>query len=52
MFKLKQFGAFQLAFGRRPTTMELNKAAQFISQNGLMSFCRILFNTNEFVYVM
>ena len=43
---------FQLAFGRRPTTEELNKAVEFIRQNGLMAFCRILFNTNEFVYVM
>jgi Protein of unknown function (DUF1553) len=43
---------FQLAFGRRPTTLELNKAVEFIRQDGLMAFCRILFNANEFVYVM
>jgi len=42
---------FQLAFGRRPTTIELNKAVEFIRQNELMAFCRILFNANEFVYV-
>ncbi len=44
--------AFQLAFGRRPTTLELNMGIEFISQKGLMAFCRILFNANEFVYVM
>jgi hypothetical protein len=43
---------FQLAFGRRPTTIELNKAVEFIRHNGLMAFCRILFNANEFVYVI
>lgn len=43
---------FQLAFGRQPTTVELNKSVAFIQQDGLMAFCRILFNTNEFIYVM
>jgi hypothetical protein len=43
---------FQLAFSRRPTTLELNTAVAFIKQNGLMAFCRILFNANEFIYVM
>ena len=51
-FQAQAIRGFQLAFGRRRTTLELNMAAAFIKQNGLMAFCRILFNANEFIYVM
>ena len=43
--------AFQFAFNRPPTPSELAAAEQFISEQGLVLFCRALFNANEFVYV-
>jgi len=47
--KVKQ--AYSLAFGREPTAVEATLAAEFIAKEGLFSFCRALFNANEFVYV-
>jgi hypothetical protein len=43
--------AIRLAFGRRPTHEEVSQAAKLIDEAGLFQLCRILFNTNEFVYV-
>ncbi len=43
--------AFQLAFGRSPTAPEAVVANQLIKVRGMMQFCRMLLNTNEFVYV-
>ena len=43
--------AFQLAFGRSPTDPEAAAANRLIKVRGLMQFCRMLLNTNEFVYV-
>ena len=48
--------AFKLALGREPTDIELIKMTKFL-QSGpdgkkrLEGLCRILFNSNEFVYV-
>lgn len=42
---------FQLALGRSPTEAELALGVQFVSQQGLKQFCRMLFNANEFLYV-
>jgi hypothetical protein len=42
---------FQLAFQRDPTALELAAAEGFIREQGLVLFCRALFNANEFVYV-
>ena len=47
--KVKQ--AYSLAFGREPTAVEATLATEFIAKEGLFSFCRALFNANEFVYV-
>jgi hypothetical protein len=46
--------AFQLALARPPTAEELKEAGGFLAaadKEGLVGLCRILFNTNEFVYV-
>lgn len=43
--------AIRLAFGRRATDEEIAQATQLIQEAGLFQLCRILFNTNEFVYV-
>jgi cytochrome c553 len=43
--------AIRLAFGRPPTDEEVASAVQLIESDGLFQLCRILFNTNEFIYV-
>jgi hypothetical protein len=43
--------ACQLAFARHADGAELDRAASFISQNGLSAYCRVLFNSNEFLYL-
>lgn len=42
---------YELAYGRRPTQEELQQAQPVIERHGLSSFCRALFNSNEFVFV-
>lgn len=43
--------AYELAFGRLPGAEESARAQQFVAQHGLEAFCRVLLNTNEFLYV-
>ena len=43
--------AFRLAFGRRPTEAENTAAQSLVQLHGLAHLCRMLLNTNEFVYV-
>jgi len=43
--------AFVLAFGREPSEIERNAAAELIKEHGLSAFCRAIYNSNEFVYV-
>lgn len=43
--------AIRLAFGRKPTQSEIIHATRLIKTAGLFQLCRILLNTNEFVYV-
>jgi hypothetical protein len=43
--------AFQLAFGRDPTPTELKDFKSFSGEFGLANACRILFNSNEFIFV-
>ena len=48
--------AFQLALGRQPTAAETDKMRQFMesvdeSADALTALCRILYNSNEFIYV-
>lgn len=44
--------AVQLALGRPADTIELTRGAEFIkgSPEGLVEFCHVLFNLNEFLY--
>lgn len=44
--------AYRLAFGRAPTSQEQAAAVDLINKHGLAIFCRAIFNTNEFLYVM
>ncbi len=43
--------AYQLAYGRPPQQEERQAATAFINKHGLSSFCRVVFNSNEFLYV-
>ena len=43
--------AYRLAFARTPAPEEAAAARRLIEGFGLLAFCRVLFNTNEFVYV-
>ena len=43
--------AYRLAFARTPAPEEAAAARRLIERFGLLAFCRVLFNTNEFVYV-
>jgi hypothetical protein len=43
--------AFRLAYGRAADADEVAKAKPFAARHGLPAFCRVLFNTNEFLYV-
>ncbi len=43
--------AFWLAFGREPDNDELKAAESLVHDQGLMIFCRALYNSNEFLYV-
>ena len=47
--------AFEIAFGRDPTEGEESDARDFLRAQGtgdpLLGLCRVLLNTNEFIYV-
>ena len=43
--------AYRIALLRDPTALERQAAARFIRNHGLFSLCRVLLNTNEFLYV-
>jgi hypothetical protein len=43
--------AFLLALGREPTATESKASEKLVSDHGLVLLCRVLFNTNEFVFV-
>jgi len=43
--------AFRLAFGRDPSDEEEKAAEKLVRAHGLATFCRALFNANEFVFV-
>ncbi|MCC6538647.1 MAG: DUF1553 domain-containing protein [Bryobacterales bacterium] len=44
-------GAYRLLFGRAPREPERRRAETFLRGNSLELYCRVLLNTNEFVYV-
>jgi cytochrome c553 len=43
--------AYRLALGRAPTARERTIASEFLGRQSLASFCTLIFNLNEFVYV-
>lgn len=43
--------AFELLFQRQPDEGELRESAKFVRKHGLAPFCRVLFNSNEFLFV-
>jgi len=43
--------AFQYTFGRLPAEEELNAGRKLINEHGLPQFCRVLFNSNEFLFL-
>ncbi len=43
--------AYRLAFCRLPGEEELYATEAFVRQHGLAAFCRVIFNSNEFLYV-
>jgi hypothetical protein len=43
--------AYRLAYGRPPENGELELPRRFVERHGLAAFCRVLFNSNEFVHV-
>jgi hypothetical protein len=43
--------AFELAFGRRPCDDEVELLETYARRHGWANLCRLLFNSNEFLYV-
>ena len=43
--------AFELAYSRHPRPDEAALTEAFIKEHGLSAFCRVVFNSNEFLYV-
>ena len=42
---------FRICFARDPSASELQEAQRFVARHGLAALARVLFNTNEFLYV-
>ena len=42
---------YDLTYGRAPTADELSRGEAFVAQHGLAPFCRVVFNSNEFLYI-
>jgi hypothetical protein len=43
--------AYWLAFARQPSGAELKRAERFANENGVYSFCWVLVNSSEFLYI-
>ena len=41
----------ELAWLRSPTSEELSWFVDYVKQHGLAAFCRVLLNSNEFLFV-
>ncbi|MEM7557796.1 MAG: DUF1553 domain-containing protein [Planctomycetota bacterium] len=54
-FRSPRLNPIQLAFlhalGRLPTSAELTSASEVVDTHGLPTLCRVLFNSNEFLYL-
>lgn len=48
----KQIGlAYEIAYGRAAEAKEVALVKGFVAKHGLPAFCRVVFNSNEFIYV-
>jgi hypothetical protein len=43
--------AYQLALNRHPTALELKRLVPFAQKRGMANACRVIFNSNEFMFV-
>ncbi len=43
--------AYQLCYGRAPSSDELQRCLELVTQHGLLSLCRVLLNTSELIYL-
>ena len=43
--------AYEILYGRKPSEVELARDRKFLEHQPLSVYCRVLFNSNEFVYV-
>ena len=43
--------AFVHCYGREPSEVELSACVKLADQHGLRSLCRVLLNSNEFIYL-
>lgn len=43
--------AYRLCYGRAATPQEVQLATEFIAAEGLLQFCRAVFNSNEFLFI-
>ena len=43
--------AFQIAFSRSPSEVELRNAETLVAEHGLSALCRAVLNANEFLFV-
>ncbi len=43
--------AYRLAFGREPDGEEIDLSTRLVRDQGLPTFCRVLLNANEFVFL-
>jgi hypothetical protein len=48
--KLGVEGAVRLALGREATAQELSEYREYAGKHGMANLCRVLFNTNEFLF--
>lgn len=42
---------YELALGRRPTAKELRSVSEYAARHGLANACRVVLNSNEFLFV-
>jgi hypothetical protein len=42
---------YSMAFGREADPDDITTAKDFVAEHGLASFCRVILNSNEFLYL-
>jgi hypothetical protein len=47
----RQHAAYRLALGRDPAEAELAALVPYAQEHGLANACRLLLNTNEFIFI-